>query len=119
MQIASLKAKITDVDSCTLHSGELVSYATLNASYVTLVNFTSDLGTNQVKSRKRKRRGLPTSQKSISIWLHASGSRSVKLEGEIGFVAPMDAPAIVLLRVERPDQVLIGDTLEFEISDEQ
>ena len=87
-------ASVTQVDRVVLGDGKVAYVLELDCPYLALIHFTSALGLNQVKRRKRSKRGLPDSKRRLQTSLITDGERT-RVNVEIGFVSPLDAPAVV------------------------
>lgn len=110
-----LAARVLDVD-CIVKRGKAAAFVlSLDCPYLTLIHFTAHLGSNQVKQRKRVKKGLPKSKLRLAVSL-VGGSGRQRVDVEIGFVSPLEANAIVAI-ADAPGIVpSVGDTLEFAIA---
>ncbi len=109
-----LNAKVTHIDRVVSRDGRVALVLALDCPYLTLLHFTSALGSNQVKQRKRSKKGLPESKLQLRTSLVTDGERQ-PVDAEIGFVSPLDANAIVSISEAPGNSPRIGSTLEFTL----
>ena len=109
-----LNAKVTHADRIVSRDGKVALVLALDCPYLTLLHFTSALGSNQVKQRKRSKKGLPELKLQLRTSLIVDGERR-PVDAEIGFVSPVDASAIVSMAEVPGLTPSVGSTLEFEL----
>lgn len=109
-----LNARVTHVDRIAARDGRVAFVLGLDCRYLTLLHFTAGLGSNQVKYRKRSKKGLPESKLEFRTWLVAGGEKR-PVDVEVGFVSPLDANAIVSIAELPGVTPSVGDTLEFAL----
>jgi hypothetical protein len=109
-----LNARVTHVDRVVSRGGRVALVLALDCSYLTLLHFMSALGTNQVKQRKREKKGLPASTLRLRTSLVVDGERRA-VDAEIGLVSPLDANAVVSIAEMPGFTPAIGSTLEFSL----
>jgi hypothetical protein len=109
-----LNTKVTHVDRIVSRDGRVALVLALDCPYLTLLHFTSALGSNQMKQRKRSKKGLPESKLRLQTSLITDGQRR-PVDAEIGFVSPLDANAIASISEVPGNSPRIGSTLEFTL----
>src|SRR5687768_13724412 len=112
---ATLTARVISIDRIVSRSGKTALVASLDCTHLSLLHFTAALHSNQVKQRKRGKRGLPASRLRMRTCIVDEQGDRQSVEVQIGFVNPLDAGAIVSV-AERADLRLeVGTVIEFAI----
>src|SRR5215467_6204663 len=115
MENGSLKAMVNHTEMLKLRDDRGLILAQLDVSYLQVLQFERHLCSNQVKSRKRPKSGLPAAKKIMTIWLHQPSGERVELQGQVAMSSPLDAPATLSLELPYVDLLPVGSVVEFEI----
>jgi hypothetical protein len=82
-----------------------------------MLHLEQHLAPNQVKSRKRHKKGLPAAKRVMLVQLHQPSGGRIEVCAHLAMSAPLDAPATITMELARADLLPVGSVLEFEVRD--
>lgn len=115
MEPISLRTAITRAEEVRLRDGQTFVLVELDVPYLRVLHFERSIGTNQVKSRKRRKKGMPENRRALTIWLHRPSCERVAVRGSLSLIHPLDGPAKLGLRLASVNDVPEGSIIEFMV----